>query len=211
MKTAALFLIFMLGVASASSCVQQCPMTDIVCQLENIPMQTVCILKQDVVSSVSSPISFGLTNIYNFAISNPPLEGTKNIYNDVLFAVESFFIIILLVSSLRIILSGILGPLERAKAKENLKKVFFNMFLVWISFDVYNIATQLSNAFSAFLAPSAQDWSGVIFPVFMNPISFVILFIALMTVLVALIFAVVRWVLVYVGLFLSPAASLWIR
>lgn len=200
----ALFFIFMLGVASASSCLQQCPSTDIICNLENIPMQTVCILKQYAVSSVSSPIGFGLNNIYYFVITNPPLNGTEKIYNDVLFAVESFFIIILLVSALRLVLSGILGPFERAKAKEDLKKVFLNIFLVWISFDIYNIMVQLSNAFSIFLAPSAQDWSGVIFPVFMNPISFAILFIALITVLVTLVFAVMRWVLVYVGLFLFP-------
>ncbi len=169
-------------------------------------MQTICILKQEVVNSVSSPIGVGLNGIYNFIITNPPLAGAGSVYNNVLFAVESFFIVILLVSALRVILSGILGPLERAKAKEDLKRVFFNMFLVWISFDVYNIAVQLSNAFSAFLAPSAQDWSGMVFPVFMNPASFFILFIALITVLVALVFSVIRWVLVYVGLFLFPVS-----
>jgi hypothetical protein len=174
------------------------------CQLENIPLQTICTFKQQTINAISSPISVSLNSIYNFIITNPSLENTNDLYNNVIFAVESFFIIILLISSIRLIFSSILGPADRARAKEELKKVFFNMFLVWISFDVYNIAIQLSNAFSVFLAPSAQEWSNTIFPVFMNPLSFVILLIALITVVITLIFAVMRWVLVYVGLFLFP-------
>lgn len=204
MRKKVLFLIILIGLVSASSCVPACSSTDIICQLENIPLQTICILKQDAVSVVSSPAVYGLNNIYDFIITNPPLSGVESVYNDVLFAVESFFIIVLLVSALRLILSGILNAFERAKAKEDVKKVFFNMFLVWVSFDVYNLVTQLSNAFSAFLAPSAQEWSGVIFPVFMNPVSFLILFIAMISLIAALLFAVIRWVLVYVGLFLFP-------
>ncbi len=139
-------------------------------------------------------------------VTNPSIENAGSDYNSVLYAVESFFIIILLISAIRLIFSSILGAVDRAAAKEGLKKVFINMFLVWVSFDVYSVAIQLSNAFSVFLAPSAQDWSSNLFPLFMNPLSFVILVIAVATVLIAALLAVIRWVMVYIGLFVFPIA-----
>lgn len=153
------------------------------------------------------PVADFTTGIFVFIISNPNITSaeTKGIFDDIIFVVELFFMVILIWNAIRIMYSSVLGPVDREIAKEDVKKTFFAMFVVWLSYEIYFIVIELVNAVVKLIAPSSEDWSTVMASL-TSPGSFFIFIIMVLMMLFFLLWAVMRYVLVYLGLFMFPLA-----
>jgi hypothetical protein len=163
--------------------------------------------KEQIKKFFIQPVADFTAGIFTFIVSNPIITSpeTKGIFDDIIFVVELFFMVILIWNAIRIMYSSVLGPVDRAVAKEDVKKTFFAMFVVWLSYEIYFIVIELVNAIVKLIAPSSEDWSAVMTSL-TSPGSFLIFILLVIMMLSFLLWAVTRYVLVYLGLFMFPLA-----
>lgn len=200
-------LCFSLVKADGGSCGNNCG-ADVLCYLGSISSQAWCFFTSWVKNAVQATLGTAFSLVFLFVFSNPSFgdEATKAMYTDILFVVESLFVIILLFSAVRLLSSNVMGERERFEAKEDLKKVFLSMFLVWIGYDLYIVAVDLVNAIVQFLAPTSEQWTQAVTSNLLNIPAWFFFIVLFLSFFLFLTLAIVRWLLVYLGVFLLPMA-----
>jgi hypothetical protein len=193
------------GFASAFDGCQDNGCNDLLCKIAGLPNAIQCALETGIASQLENAVTGILSRVTQFIVGSPPLDGssTRELFSLVSFLVELLFVPILMLNGLKLTYSSMFSAQERAEAKDEVRQVLVAMVLVWAAYDLYALATDATNAFSAALAPSQADWnnavnasaglSGIGNLVLLGLIVFSLQFFAFT--------AFARYILAYVGLF----------